>query len=175
MDEWKNAGRSTKKDDDKLWDRFHTAQQMFYDARNRHNQVIDEEYCANLERKLALVAQAEKLLPVSDVAAAKAAIRTIGEEWDSIGRVPRADMNRTEGRMRDIERAIRDAEQAVWQQSDPAKEERSHGMAAQLQALISELEGQIAQAEAAGNSAKVKEYEDALKARKAWLAEVLKD
>lgn len=175
MDEWKRAGRSTKKDDDKLWDRFHTAQQVFYDARNQHNQVIDEEYSANLERKLALVAQAEKLLPVSDVAAAKAAIRTIGEEWDSIGRVPRADINRTEGRMRDIERAIRDAEQAVWQQSDPAKEERSHGMAAQLEALISELEEQITQAEAAGNTAKVKEYEDALKARKAWLAEVLKD
>lgn len=175
IDDWKRAGRSTKKDDDKLWERFREAQQVFFDARNAHNASIDEEYATNLAQKLELLEQAEALLPISDVEQAKAAIRAIGEKWDAIGRVPRADINRTEGRMRDIERQIRDAEQAQWQQSDPEKEERSSGMAAQLEALIKDLEGQIEQARAAGNTKKVKEFEEALAARKAWLAEVLKD
>ncbi|MCI6573588.1 MAG: DUF349 domain-containing protein [Actinomycetaceae bacterium] len=175
MEEWKRAGRSTKRDDDKLWARFRAAQQVFFDARNAHNASIDEEYAANLAAKLALLEKAEALLPITDVAQAKEAIRAIGEEWDAIGRVPRADVNRTEGRMRDIERAIRDADQAEWQKSDPDKEERSNGMAAQLEALIAELEEQIAQAMAAGETSKVHEFEEALAARQAWLAEVLKD
>ncbi|MCI5826078.1 MAG: DUF349 domain-containing protein [Arcanobacterium sp.] len=175
MDEWKRAGRSTKKDDDKLWARFRAAQQVFFDARNAYNASIDEEYSANLEAKLALLEKAEALLPISDVAQAKEAIRAIGEEWDAIGRVPRADVNRTEGRLREIERAIRDADQAAWQKSDPEKEKRSNGMAAQLETLIAELQEQIAQAQAAGDAAKVQEFEEALAARQAWLAEVLKD
>ncbi|MDD7465829.1 MAG: DUF349 domain-containing protein [Actinomycetaceae bacterium] len=175
MDEWKRAGRSTKKDDDKLWARFRAAQQVFFDARSAYNASIDEEYAANLAAKLELLEKAEALLPVTDVEQAKEAIRAIGEQWDAIGRVPRADVNRTEGRMRDIERAIRDADQAVWQKSDPEKEKRSSGMAAQLEALIAELEEQIAAAQAAGNTEKVHEFEEALAARKAWLAEVLKD
>ena len=175
MDEWKAAGRSTRKDDDKLWERFRAAQQVFFDARNAHNASIDEEYAANLERKLALLEKAEALLPISDVAAAKEAIRAIGEEWDAIGRVPRNEVSRTEGRMREIEREIRDADQAQWQRTDPEKEQRSNGMAMQLEALIAELEEQIAQAQGAGDAKQVKEFEDALAARKAWLAEVLKD
>ena len=175
MDEWKRAGRSTRKDDDKLWQRFRAAQQVFFDARNSHNAQIDEEYGANLEKKLALLEQAEALLPIGDLNATKARLRAIGEEWDAIGRVPRADVQRTEGRMREIERAVRDAENAQWAQQDPEKDERSNGMAAQLEALIADLETQIEEAKAAGDDAKVREFEDALNARRAWLAEVLKD
>ncbi|MDR6938736.1 DUF349 domain-containing protein [Arcanobacterium hippocoleae] len=173
LEEWKRAGRSTKKDDDKLWERFRAAQQVFFDARAGHNAAIDEEFGANLTAKLALLAEAEKLLPVEDVEYAKAQIRAIGEKWDAIGRVPRADVTRTEGRMREIERAIRDAENQQWADADSELNERSMGMAAQLQALITELEEQLAQAQSAGDEQKIKEYTDALEARKAWLSTVL--
>ena len=79
------------------------------------------------------------------------------------------------GRMRDIENQIRNAESEQWKKSDPEKDERSAGMAEQLQSLIDELEEQIAEAKAAGDEKKVKEYEDALQARKAWLAAVQDD
>ncbi|XCB30040.1 DUF349 domain-containing protein [Arcanobacterium hippocoleae] len=173
LEEWKRAGRSTKKEDDALWERFRTAQQVFFDARAGHNAAVDEEFGANLAAKLELLAAAEELLPVTDVASAKEQIRSIGEKWDQIGRVPRADISRTEGRMREIERAIRDAENQQWAESDPEIEERSSGMAAQLQALISELELQIQEAQAAGDTKKVAEYSEALEARKAWLSTVL--
>ncbi|QRV02921.1 DUF349 domain-containing protein [Arcanobacterium phocisimile] len=173
MDAWKAAGRSIKKEDDRLWERFRTAQQVFFDARTAHNSALDEEFGANLQAKLALLEEAEKLLPISDVEYAKEQIRSIGERWDAIGRVPRGDVARTEGRLRDIEHAIRDAESELWRKSDPEKEERTNGMAAQLQALIAELEIEIAQAQAAGNEKKVKELTASLEARKTWLAAVL--
>lgn len=169
MDEWKAAGRSTKKDDDRLWERFRAAQQKFFDARTEHNTALDEEFSANLEAKLALLEQAEKILPVTDVEKAKEQIRAIGDEWDQIGRVPRGDVARTEGRMREIEREIRDAESEQWRKSDPDKQERTDGMAAQLEALIAELEEQITEASAAGDEKKVKELQAALEARQAWL------
>lgn len=173
LEEWKRAGRSTKKEDDHLWERFRNAQQVFFDARAGHNAALDEEFGANLEAKLALLAEAEKLLPVENVEYAKEQIRAIGDKWDQIGRVPRADVSRTEGRMREIEREIRDAENKQWADSDPEIEERSSGMAAQLEALIAELEAQIAEAKAAGDTQKVQEYTEALEARKAWLSTVL--
>ncbi|QTG76321.1 DUF349 domain-containing protein [Trueperella pecoris] len=173
MNEWKRAGRTNKRDDDALWERFSAAQNRFYDARNAYNAEIDEEFAANRDRKLELLAEAEKLLPVTDIVYAKAQIRAIGERWDAIGRVPRADMQRTEGRMRDIEIQIRNAESEQWKKSDPDKDERSAGMAEQLQHLIDELKAQIADARAAGEEKKVKEFEEALAARQAWLSAIL--
>lgn len=175
MNDWKRAGRTSKRDDDALWERFSAAQNRFYDARNAHNAEIDEEFAANRDRKLELLAEAEKLLPVTDIEFAKAQIRAIGERWDAIGRVPRSDIQRTEGRMRDIENQIRQAESEQWKKSDPDKDERSAGMAEQLQKLIDELEVQLAEARTAGNEKKIKEYEEALAARKAWLTAVQQD
>lgn len=169
MDEWKAAGRSVKKDDDKLWERFRAAQQKFFDARTAHNSALDEEFGANLEAKLALLEEAEKIVPVKDVEKAKEQIRAIGEKWDEIGRVPRDDVARTEGRMREIEREIRDAESEQWRKSDPDKQERTDGMAAQLESLIAELEEKITDASAAGDEKKVKELQSALEARQSWL------
>ncbi|MDP9807168.1 hypothetical protein J2S70_001750 [Trueperella bonasi] len=172
MNEWKRAGRTNKRDDDALWERFSAAQNRFYEARNAYNSQLDEEFTKNRDLKLELLVEAEKLLPVTNVEFAKQQIRAIGDKWDAIGRVPRADIQRTEGRLRDIENQIRSAEEQQWAKSDPEKDERSAGMAEQLQKLIDELEGEIAQAQAAGNDKKLKELETALEARKAWLAAV---
>ncbi|MDY5584586.1 MAG: DUF349 domain-containing protein [Arcanobacterium sp.] len=172
LEDWKRAGRSSRKDDDRLWERFRAAQQKFFDARSAYNAQLDTEFQANLVAKLELLAEAEKLVPVTDVEFAKEQIRAIGDKWDAIGRVPRADISRTEGRLRDIEREIRDAENRIWAETDPEKEERSSGMAAQLEALIKELEGEIKEAREAGNEKKLKELEESLAARKSWLEAV---
>ena len=48
-------------------------------------------------------------------------------------------------------------------------------MAAQLEALIAELDGEIAAAKEAGDEAKVKELNEARQARQAWLDQVNSD
>ncbi len=58
---------------------------------------------SNLAAKEALATEAEALLPVGDLASAKASLRDIQERWEKIGHVPRADKERIEGRLRRVE------------------------------------------------------------------------
>ncbi|OCA94504.1 ATPase [Actinobaculum suis] len=175
MEEWKAAGRAARRQDDALWERFRAARQPFYDAREAFFNERNAEEVANRDAKLELVAEAEALLPIRDIEAARAKLRDIGERWDAIGPVPRADIDRTEGRLRRVEDAVRGAEVEQWRQTDPEKEQRSQGMAAQLEHLIAELDKEIAAAQAAGDEAKLKELGAAREARVAWLEQVQKD
>src|SRR5699024_613850 len=67
MDEWKAAGRASRKDDDALWARFRAAQDVFFEARQGHNEALDAEFEENLKVKLALLEEAERLVPVKDL------------------------------------------------------------------------------------------------------------
>nr|WP_196717555.1 DUF349 domain-containing protein [Actinomyces trachealis] len=172
MEEWKKAGRASRKEDDALWTRFRAAQQVFFDARRAKDEATDAEFAENLKVKEALVAKAEALLPIKDIKAAKKAMRPIQDAWEEAGRVPRAAMRRIEGRMRAVEDAIREAENAEWRRTDPETKARAEGLAGQLEESIAELEKDLAAAQAAGNAKKVAEAEAALTARRAWLEQV---
>lgn len=174
MTQWKSAGRANRKDDDALWARFRAAQDAFFAARDAANAEIDAEYGENLVVKEAILAEAEALLPVTDLAQAKAALRNLQDRWESAGKVPRGDVQRVEARMRAVETAIRDSEQAKWTRTNPETRARAEGMLAQLEAAISGLEADLAAAEAAGNKRKIKDLETDLAARRAWLEQVVK-
>ncbi|ARD41635.1 DUF349 domain-containing protein [Actinomyces gaoshouyii] len=174
MDEWKKAGRASRKEDDALWARFRAAQQIFFDARKAKDEAVDAEFAENLKTKEALVARAEALLPIKDIKAAKKALRPIQDAWEEAGRVPRSAVRRIEGRMRAVEDAIREAENAEWRRTDPETKARAEGLAGQLQDSIAELEKDLAAAQAAGDAKKVAEAEAALTARRAWLDQVLR-
>ncbi|RYV52903.1 DUF349 domain-containing protein [Pengzhenrongella frigida] len=172
MARWKAAGRASRKDDDALWARFRGAQDAFFAARDAATAATDTEFAANLEVKEALLTSAEKLVPVTDLNAAKSALRDIQEKWESAGKVPRGDVQRVEGRLRAVETAIRDADQAVWTRGNPETRARAEGAAAQLETAIAGLEADLAAAQAAGNERKVAEAQVALDARRAWLTQV---
>lgn len=139
MEEWKKAGRASRKEDDALWARFRAAQQVFFDARHAKDAAVDAEFAENLKVKEALVAKAEALLPIKDIKAAKKALRPIQDAWEEAGRVPRGAVRRIEGRMRAVEDAIREAENAEWRRSDPETKARAEGLAGQLEDSIAEL------------------------------------
>ena len=174
MEEWKKAGRASRKEDDALWARFRAAQQVFFDARRAKDEAVDAEFAENLKVKEALLAKAEALLPVKNVKAAKRALRPIQDAWEEAGRVPRNAVRRLEGRMRAIEDAIREAENAEWRRTDPETKARAEGLAGQLEDSIAELESDLAAARAAGDAKKIAEAEAALTARRAWLEQVLR-
>ncbi|SKC71475.1 DUF349 domain-containing protein [Krasilnikoviella flava] len=174
MTRWKAAGRASRKDDDALWARFRAAQDAFFGARDAENAAIDEEYAQNLEVKEALLVEAEALLPVSDLAAAKAKLRDLQDRWEEAGKVPRADVQRVEGRMRAVETAVRGAEQARWDRTNPETRARAEGAAAQLEAAIEGLERDLAEARESGDARRVEEAETALAARRTWLEQVVR-
>ena len=76
MTEWKAAGRARRDVEDALWARFRAAQDVFFAARSEVFAARDAELSENLEKKRALVVEAEALLPVTDHKAARAALRS---------------------------------------------------------------------------------------------------
>ncbi|MGH3364880.1 MAG: DUF349 domain-containing protein [Nocardioidaceae bacterium] len=174
MRQWKAAGPAPKNVDDQLWKRFRAAQDQFFGGRDAENAKLDAEYAANAEVKEKLLVEAEALLPVTEVRAAKDAFRDIAERWDAAGKVPRDRIKDLEGRMRKVEQAIRGVEDDEWKRSNPEARARAADTVAQLEASLEELEAKKAKAEAAGNAKKAAEHSAAIEARQAWLVEAKK-
>src|SRR5690349_18132098 len=158
LTEWKAAGRATREVDDALWRRFKAAQDVFFTARNAVTAEKDAEFHANATAKEALLAEAEKL-DTSNHEAARAALRTITERWDAIGKVPRERSAELERRLRAVEKKVRDAGDAGW--SDPQAQARAE----QFQARAEQYEQQAQKAAAAGRT---KEAEEAKANAEQW-------
>jgi len=169
MDDWRAAGRAGRSEDDALWARFKAAQDTFFNAKDAVVAAEEEGYRANLTIKQALIVEAEAILPVTDLEKAKAALRIIQDKWDKAGKVPRADMERTEKAIRRVEQAVRDAEDRRWSASNPEAAARAKSLVEQLEKAVTSLEKDLAAAQASGNTKKVAEAQAALDARQQWL------
>jgi hypothetical protein len=169
MRQWKAAGPAPKDVDDELWRRFRAAQDTFFGARDATNAALDAEYAANAEVKEALLVEAEALVPVTDLEAAKRSLRSIAERWEAAGKVPRERIKELEGRMRAVEEAVRSVEDEQWRRSDPEKSARADDMVTQLETAIAQVEADLAKARDAGNEKRVKELEENLASRQSFL------
>jgi hypothetical protein len=169
MRQWKAAGPAPRDVDDALWKRFRGAQDTFFGARDAAAAEQDQEFAANAEVKEQLLVEAEALLPVSDLEAAKRAFRDIADRWDAAGKVPRDRMRDLEGRIRRVEQEIRGVEDEQWRRSDPEKSARADDMVSKLQAAIAQVEADLDKARTAGNEKKVKELEENLESRQSFL------
>ena len=172
MGEWKTAGRGRRSVDDALWKRFQTAQDAFFEARRGAADAEDAALAGNVEAKEAAVVQAESVLPVKDLTAAKQALRAAQDRFEDAGMVPRGDVARLNKRMSAVEKAVRDAEDAKWHSRNPELEARATGAAAQLQDAIAGLEADLEKAKATGDKRGIKQAEEALAARRSWLEQI---
>ena len=174
MAEWKAAGRAQREAEDDLWNRFRGAQDVFFAARSEVFAERDAEQGENLKLKEELAAEAEKLVPVTDLKAARAAFRSINERWEAIGHVPRDARPKVEGRMHAVERTLQESEENEWRRTNPEARARAAGLTGQLQAAVDKLRGQIDAARAAGNNAKADKLAKELEGRQALLDQALK-
>ena len=169
MDRWKAAPRASRDEEDKLWKKFRAAQDVFFDARNQENSSRDADQTHNLRAKEELLSEAEALLPITDLGAAKRALASIAERWEAIGFVPRDAKSRIEGRLRKVEDAVAKAERREWQRTDPAMKERAEQTAAGFRASVAKLEAELAAAHAAGDQRKASKLESSLATTQALL------
>lgn len=174
MTEWKAAGRAQREAEDDLWNRFRGAQDVFFAARGEVFAERDAEQAENLKLKEELAAEAEKLVPVKDLKAARAAFRSLNERWEAIGHVPRDARPKVEGRMHAVERALQETEENEWRRTNPEARARAAGLTGQLQDAVDKLRGQIDQARAAGNNARADKLARELEGRQALLDQALK-
>ena len=108
---------------------------------------------------------------MTDVRAARSALRAIHERWEQAGPVPREAHDRLESGLRKIEDAVRKAEDAQWRRSNPEALARARGTVDQLRTAIAGLEDRLAKAKARGDDKAVRDAEEALTARRSWLTE----
>ncbi|MFD9412175.1 DUF349 domain-containing protein [Streptomyces sp. NPDC059989] len=174
MADWKAAGRAQRESEDDLWNRFRGAQDVFFAARSEVFAERDAEQVENLKLKEELADEAEKLVPITDLKAARAAFRSLNERWEAIGHVPRDARPKVEGRMHTVERAIQEAEEGEWRRTNPEARARAAGLTGQLQAAVDKLREQIDAARAAGNNAKADKLARELEGRQALLDQALK-
>lgn len=174
VDKWKAAPRARRKEDDALWARFRAAQDVFFNARNAQNEALDAEYQENLKVKEELLEQARALLPIEDIEATRKKLRDIQEKWEDAGRVPRADVSRMEGGLRDVERALSDAENEEWKRTNPETKARTSGVMAQLEDALEELRKELDAAREKGDQKRIAEAEEALNTKQAWYDQLSK-
>ncbi|MCV7257030.1 DUF349 domain-containing protein [Mycobacterium shimoidei] len=148
--DWKAAGRAARDVDDALWRRFKAAQDTFFQARNAATAEREAELQANATAKEALLAEAEKI-DISNLDAARAALRSIAEKWDAIGKVPRERSAELERRLRAVEKKVREASESDW--TDP----QARARAEQFRARAEQFERQAQKAQAAGREEEAEE------------------
>jgi hypothetical protein len=169
MRQWKAAGPAPRDVDDALWKRFRGAQDTFFGARETATAEQDKEFAANADAKDKLLLEAEALLPVTDLEAAKRAMRDIADRWEAAGKVPRDRMKELEGRIRKVEQTLRDAESEQWKRTDPEKSARADDMVSKLESALAKIQSDLETAKASGNEKKIKELEENLASRQQFL------
>lgn len=174
MTQWKAAGPAPRADEDVLWQRFRAAQDVFFVARSSTLSERDSTEKESLQTKERLLAEAEALLPVTDIATAKAALRSIQDRWEAAGRAPRDATARIEGRLRKVEEAVRAREQVQWQRPSPEALARAEATVAQLRTSVEKLERQASAEESAGSGHAAAEARAAVATRRSWLVEAEK-
>jgi hypothetical protein len=171
MRSWKQAGRADRTAEDELWTRFKTAQDAFFAARTEVLDAKDRELREHVVVKEQLLADAEKLLSTTDPRSARSRLRGIVERWERAGSVPRDAQERLEGGLRRIEDSLRKAEDSQWRRTNPEALSRARGTVEQIRTAVTQLEGQLAKAQTAGDEKAQQRAQEALAARRSWLAE----
>ncbi|MCZ3388559.1 MAG: DUF349 domain-containing protein [Actinomycetia bacterium] len=171
MERWKSAGPATREAEAELWPRFKAAQDTFFTARSAVFDERDAEQLQNLAKKKGLADEAEKLVPITDLNAARTSLRSIQDRWAQIGHVPRADKPAIERRLQQVEQALRSAEETKWKRSNPEARARAAAAVEQLTTSILKLEKQRDAGVAAGKSSDVEKAEAAIAARREWLVQ----
>lgn len=167
LDEWKQAGRASRKLDDQLWVRFKAAGDVLYEAKAVQAAQTNEEYTANLAAKDALLnAHADDLLAINDHAAARKQLTELQLKWDEVGRVPRESVREIEGRLRTVEDHVKRLEDEYWRKNNPETKARSEGLRGQLEASITDLKAEI---EGAKDKKTKAEAEKKLATQQSWL------
>lgn len=88
--DWKAIGPVPERHSNKLWERFRTACDAFFDQRRKHYQDLHEVEYKNLDAKKALIDEVRKLTDQEDFVIEEAIerVKQIQQEWKKVGKVP---------------------------------------------------------------------------------------
>ena len=174
MDKWKAAGRGKKSTDTALWNRFKTAQDTFFKAKNADMDKRKGSMVENLAKREAMIVEFEALLPITDFKSAKKKFYDLMGKWQKIGMTDRKKRASFDSRIKKVEDEINELERNFARKSDPSAKAQANKVVQGLAKAIENYEKQAAKAEAAGQTAKAMVAREAAAARRGWLEEAQK-
>jgi len=174
MDKWKAAGRGKKSADTVLWNRFKTAQDTFFKAKNADMDKRKGSMVENLAKREVMIVEFEALLPISDFKSAKKKFYDLMGKWQKIGMTDRKKRASFDSRIKKVEDEINELERNFQRKSDPSAKAQANKVVQGLAEAIENYEKQAAKAEAAGQTAKAMVAREAAAARRGWLEEAQK-
>ena len=87
--EWKTVGFASRKDNQKVYDRFRAACDKFYGRKREYYLDYKGKMTSNLERKTAICEEAEQLKTSTEWKKTADRLIALQEQWKEIGAVPR--------------------------------------------------------------------------------------
>ena len=132
--EWRGIGFASKKDNQKIYDRFRAACDAFFARKREYYASSKDNMNENLRKKLSIIEQAEALKDSKEWKKTTEALKELQKQWKEIGAVPRKKSEQLWKRFRAACDAFfegRDAESPVVDQRANLKAKK---------ALIAELE-----------------------------------
>ena len=174
MDQWKASGRGKKSADTALWNRFKTAQDTFFKAKNADMDKRKNSMVENLAKREAMIVEFEALLQISDFRSAKNKFYDLMGKWQKIGMTDRKKRSTFDARIKKVEDEINELERNFQRKSDPSAKAQANKVVQGLAEAIENYEKQAAKAEAAGQTAKAMVAREAAAARRGWLEQAQK-
>ena len=87
--EWRKIGFATRKDNQKVYDRFRAACDKFFSRKREYYNEFKDNMNDNMAKKLAIIEQAEALKDSTDWKKTSDALIELQRQWKEIGAVPR--------------------------------------------------------------------------------------
>jgi hypothetical protein len=165
MADWKGAPRAPKEVEQKLWERFRAAQDAFFAHRSEVFSARDAEQKEVLDRRQALIGEAEAIDVDADPRAAQAKLREIQAHWHDAGRVNRDAAASLDRRLRAVDDKVRAAMDTAWRRSTP----ETNPLLTQMREQVAEAEARLARAQAAGDAKRVREAQESLSSKRRFL------
>ena len=86
---WRTIGFATKKENQKIYDRFRAACDQFFSRKREYYSQFKDSMNENMEKKLSLIEKAEALKDSKEWKKTTEALIALQKEWKEIGAVPR--------------------------------------------------------------------------------------
>ncbi|MBQ0144751.1 MAG: DUF349 domain-containing protein [Bacteroidales bacterium] len=150
---WRTIGFATKKDNQKIYDRFRAACDKFFTRKREYYSQFKDSMNENMEKKLSLIEQAEALKDSKEWKKTTEALIALQKQWKVIGAVPRKKSEQ-------LWKRFRSACDAFFNERDAqAKPENDYyGNLKAKKALVEAIKGYELADDAAANLAAAKDF-----------------
>jgi hypothetical protein len=165
MTEWKSAPRAAKEVEQRLWERFRAAQDAFFTRRSEVFSARDSEQKHAVDKRQALLAEAEALDVEANPQAAQQRLREIQALWHDAGRLSREVGGNLDRRLRAVEERVRTAMESAWRRTTPD----DNPLLSQMRDQVAEAEARLERAQASGDLRRIRVAQQSLDVKRKFL------